>query len=73
MAGQVQVVATGNTIMLTGTLRLAQHRRLLARLRNVPDRIQIVDDIEYTDERATDGAAVPGATDSTSPTQTPGR
>jgi len=45
IADQVHVVATGNTITLTGTLRLPQHRRLLARLRNVPDRVQIIDDI----------------------------
>ena len=73
MADQVQVAATGNTLMLTGTLRLAQHRRLLARLRNVPDRVQIIDGIEYTEEPAPGRATAPDATDSPSPTITPVR
>ncbi len=71
IADQVQVVATGNTLTLTGTLRLPQHRRLLARLRNIPDSIQIIDDIEYTDERATDGATAPDAPDSAPSSQSP--
>ena len=65
IADRVRVVATGNTLTLTGTLRLPQHRRLLARLRNVPDRVQIIDDIEYAPEDpAADDAATPDAADS---------
>jgi hypothetical protein len=74
IADQVRVVATGNTLTLTGTLRLPQHRRLLARLRNVPDRVQIIDDIEYAPEDpAADDAASPDAPDSAPSTQSPGR
>ena len=46
VADQVQVVAAGNTLTLTGKLGLRAHRRLLARLQNVPDRVQIIDDID---------------------------
>jgi tRNA A-37 threonylcarbamoyl transferase component Bud32 len=74
IADQVKVVATGNTLTLTGTLRLAQHRKLLARLRNVPDRLQIIDDIEYApEEPAAEGATPPEAPDSAPSTQVPGR
>jgi predicted Ser/Thr protein kinase len=52
--GQVQAVATGNTITLTGTLRLPAHRRLLDRLQDVPDRIHIIDDIDYAAEPSAD-------------------
>jgi tRNA A-37 threonylcarbamoyl transferase component Bud32 len=75
IADQVQVVATGNTLTLTGTLRLPQHRRLLARLRNIPDSIQIIDDIEYAEEpaAAANDAAPTDAPGSTSRTPAPGR
>ena len=74
IADRVHVVATGNTLTLNGTLPLPQHRRLLARLRNVPDRVQIIDDIEYADERiAADGTIQPDATDSTPPARAPNR
>jgi len=54
---QVQAVASGNTIVLTGKLRLPAHRRLLDRLQEVPDRIQIVDDIDYTLEQTPDNSS----------------
>ncbi len=52
VADQVQVAATGNTITLTGRLGLRAHRRLLARLQNIPDRVQIIDDIDDANEPA---------------------
>jgi hypothetical protein len=74
IANRVKVVATGNTVTLTGTLRLPQHRRLLARLRNVPDRVQIIDDIEYAPEDpAADDAASPDAPDSAASAPSPDR
>ncbi len=50
--GQVRAAASGNTITLTGALRLPAHRRLLDRLQDVPDRIQIVDDIDFAVDQA---------------------
>ncbi len=73
IADRVRVVATGNTLTLTGTLGLPQHRSLLARLRNVPDRVQIIDDIEYADEPSTDRDTPPDTPDTTQPSQAPGR
>jgi hypothetical protein len=74
IADRVRVVAAGNTLTLTGTLRLPQHRRLLARLRNVPDRVQIIDDIEYAPEDpAADDAVTPDAPDSAPAAAEPAR
>jgi serine/threonine-protein kinase len=74
IADRVKVVATGNTVTLTGTLRLPQHRRLLARLRNVPDRVQVIDDIEYAPEDpAADDAVSPDTPDSAPSTPSPDR
>jgi len=67
--GQVQAVASGNTITLTGTLRLAAHRKLLARLQDIPDRIQVVDDIDYALEQTPDTSD--GTTNAAAPSPAP--
>ena len=65
--GKVQAAASGNAITLTGKLRLPAHRRLLDRLQDVPDRIQIVDDIDYTLDQAPEGSG--DASDAADPPQ----
>jgi eukaryotic-like serine/threonine-protein kinase len=50
IGSEVRVVATGNTVTLTGKLGPIAHRRLLSKLQFVPASLQIIDDIEYTEE-----------------------
>lgn len=54
--GQVQATASGATITLTGKLQLAAHRSLLARLQDIPDRLQVIDDIDYAAEQSSDAS-----------------
>jgi hypothetical protein len=51
--GNVSVVAVGNSVILTGRLNPFAHGRLLRQLQFVPQGLQIVDDIEYSDAQAT--------------------
>jgi serine/threonine-protein kinase len=51
LADKVQVQATANALTLSGSLTLAEHRELLAHLRNVPQGVRVIDDIEFDDAR----------------------
>jgi hypothetical protein len=47
---QVRVAAMGNTLALSGKLPLSAHRRLLARLQDIPAHLQVTDDIDLAVE-----------------------
>jgi serine/threonine protein kinase len=54
--GDVHVAAAGNSVILTGRLNPFAHARLLRQLQYVPQGLQIVDDIEYSEAQATRGS-----------------
>ena len=47
--GRAKVQATGNTLILAGKLRPAEHGALLKFLRDAPSSVRVVDHIEYED------------------------
>jgi eukaryotic-like serine/threonine-protein kinase len=49
LTGRAKVQAIGNTLVLTGKLRPAEHGALLKFLRNAPASVRVVDNIEYVD------------------------
>jgi serine/threonine protein kinase len=52
--GRAKVQAIGNTLILAGKLRPAEHGALLKFLRNAPASVRVVDHIEYEDAPAAD-------------------
>jgi hypothetical protein len=52
----VRVAAVGNSVILTGRLTPFAHGRLLRQLQFVPQGLQIVDDIEYSDPQTAQGS-----------------
>ena len=67
LAGRAKVQAIGSTLVLSGTLRPAEHGGLLRFLRNAPAGVRVVDHIEYEDTALADkgrgadgGHPVPG-------------
>ena len=68
LKGRVKATGTGNTLILGGKLRPAEHASLLKFMRIAPSKVHVVDDIQYDDtpvaaaESADNGAPpVPGA------------
>lgn len=49
LTGRTKVQAIGNTLVLSGKLRPAEHGDLLKFLRNAPASVRVVDNIEYVD------------------------
>jgi serine/threonine protein kinase len=49
LTGRAKVQGTGNTLILAGKLRPAEHGELLKFLRNAPAAVRVVDHIEYDD------------------------
>jgi serine/threonine-protein kinase len=49
LADKVKMQVTGSTLRLSGRLSPKEHGELLARLRNVPAGVYVVDDIQYTE------------------------
>ena len=58
LSGRVQLQGTGNTLILSGKMRPAEHASLLKFMRNVPPAVHVVDDILYDD------APLPNSTNS---------
>jgi hypothetical protein len=56
LAGRAKVQAIGNTLVLSGKLRPAEHGGLLKFLRDAPSSVRVVDHIEYEDAPAVDKA-----------------
>ncbi|MGB2592817.1 MAG: protein kinase [Candidatus Acidiferrum sp.] len=50
LTGRAKVQAIGNTLVLSGKLRLPEHGELLKFLRSAPASVRVVDHIEYVDE-----------------------
>lgn len=62
LAGQsfndkLKIQATGNSLTLSGSLTLAEHRELLQHLRAVPAGVRVIDDTEFTE--GSNGASAP--------------
>ena len=58
---KVNTRATANALTLSGSLSIAEHRELMARLHNVPAGVRVIDDIEITsDPNAASAAASAG-------------
>ncbi|MGC1615723.1 MAG: serine/threonine-protein kinase [Candidatus Acidiferrum sp.] len=53
LTGRARVQAVGNTLILGGKVRPAEHGELLKFLRNAPASVRVVDNIEYVDVPAT--------------------
>jgi eukaryotic-like serine/threonine-protein kinase len=49
LTGHVKVTGVNSTLMLQGKLHPAEHSALLKFMRNAPDNVHIVDDIQYDD------------------------
>jgi eukaryotic-like serine/threonine-protein kinase len=58
LTGRVKVQGVGNTLILAGKLRPAEHGALLKFLRDTPPDLRVVDHIEYDDSAGTDADAV---------------
>lgn len=52
LTGRAKVQAIGNTLVLSGKLRLTEHGELLKFLRSAPASVRVVDHIDYVDEPA---------------------
>jgi serine/threonine protein kinase len=50
LAEKVKIQTTANTLTLSGSLTLAEHRELLSHLRTVPTGVRVIDDIEYSED-----------------------
>jgi serine/threonine protein kinase len=57
--GRAKVQAIGNTLILAGKLRPAEHGALLKFLRNAPANVRVVDHIEYEDAPVADNGHDP--------------
>jgi hypothetical protein len=53
LSGRAKVQAVGNTLILGGKLRPAEHGALLKLLRDAPTEVRVVDHVEYDDTPAT--------------------
>lgn len=51
LGDKVQIQVTANALTLSGTLSLAEHREVLAHLRNVPPGVRVIDDTEFDDAK----------------------
>jgi len=56
LSGRAKVTAVGNTLVLAGKLRPAEHGALLKFLRDAPADVRVVDHIEYEDASVADAA-----------------
>ncbi|HEY1422118.1 MAG TPA: PEGA domain-containing protein [Candidatus Acidoferrum sp.] len=69
LRSRLSIKGSGNTLMLSGKLRPAEHGELLKFLRNAPTGVQVIDDIQYDDSPNAEAAS----DDSKHPAALPGR
>jgi serine/threonine-protein kinase len=56
LAGKLEIQATANTLALSGSLTLAEHRELLAHLHTLPGGVRVIDDTEFAEDQKTASA-----------------
>jgi serine/threonine-protein kinase len=69
LRSRLSIKGSGNTLMLSGKLRPAEHGELLKFLRSAPATVQVIDDIQYDDSPNAESSSG----DSKHPAAVPGR